>query len=179
MLIRHSDPAFSDICIFDDFKVNGANILANTACTSIAGNCDPDFLPVYIYGPHGSGKSHLLKATFDTLRERLPHNEVVLLNSEGFMAKSKAAFSDKRALNSIITDLADADIIIFDDVHLVTGEDAEVALLKLLRLKQEGILMAGLIPPGAIPFKNAKLRRLFGELFCIDILPVDNEIASY
>jgi chromosomal replication initiator protein len=111
---------------FDTFVEGSSNKFACAAAKAVA-NKDfsvPDFSntynPLFIYGPSGVGKTHLLYAITNRILERYPEKKIVYIKSEEFtnqlvdaiQKKTTAAFREK--YRSI-------DVLLIDDIQFVAG----------------------------------------------------------
>ena len=111
---------------FETFVEGSSNKFACAAAKAVA-NKDfsvPDFSntynPLFIYGPSGVGKTHLLYAITNRILERYPEKKIVYIKSEEFtnqlvdaiQKKTTAAFREK--YRSI-------DVLLIDDIQFVAG----------------------------------------------------------
>ena len=62
----------NDEYTFDNFIVGSSNKWAEAACTAIAKNSSSSFNPLFIYGDSGLGKTHLLYAIINSMKEFMP-----------------------------------------------------------------------------------------------------------
>lgn len=98
-----------------DFAVSPANKLAYTAALQAAERALPPASTLYLYGPVGTGKTHLLEGICSALRRREPHANVVLISAEAFANYFTQALSDK-SLPSFRQRFRGADALIVDDI---------------------------------------------------------------
>src|ERR1051325_930886 len=70
---------------FNTFVVGNSNQLAYAASLSIAENPSGSFNPLFIYGGAGLGKTHLIQAVGQQVRERNPAKKVVYISAELFV----------------------------------------------------------------------------------------------
>ena len=78
------------------------------ACSkSVAKNCGskavPDYNPLFIYGPSGMGKTHLITAIANEVRKNHPEFNIVYVTSETFGNDLIAAIKTNLIQNVIIS----------------------------------------------------------------------------
>ncbi|MBO9668411.1 MAG: chromosomal replication initiator protein DnaA [Bdellovibrio sp.] len=110
---------------FSTFVVGKNSEFAHAACYNVARNPGADdYNPLYIYGPVGMGKTHLLHAAGNHIREQFPHLRITYLSAERFMNECISAirrhemdkFRQKYRENS--------DILLVDDVQFIARGEA-------------------------------------------------------
>ena len=73
---------------FDTFIEGRSNEFALACSKSVAKNCGekavPDYNPLFIYGPSGMGKTHLITAIANEVRKNHPDFNIVYVTSETF-----------------------------------------------------------------------------------------------
>lgn len=128
---------------FDTFIQGRSNEFALACCKSIAKNCGeetiPDYNPLFIYGPSGMGKTHLITAIANEVRKRHPELNIVYVTSETFGNDLVNSLGDK-----LISDFHDkyrtADILLIDDIQFFVGKERmqEEFFHTFYQLHQEG-----------------------------------------
>lgn len=110
---------------FSTFVVGKNSEFAHAACFNVARNPGADdYNPLYIYGPVGMGKTHLLHAAGNHIREQYPQLRITYLSAERFMNECISAirrhemdkFRQKYRENS--------DILLVDDVQFIARGEA-------------------------------------------------------
>ena len=69
---------------FDTFIVGGSNEFAYAACTAVAKEPGKNYNPLFIYGPSGLGKTHLMHAIANQVHENHPDYKIIYVTSEEF-----------------------------------------------------------------------------------------------
>ena len=128
---------------FDTFIQGRSNEFALACCKSVAKNCGeeviPDYNPLFIYGPSGMGKTHLITAIANEVRQRHPELNIVYVTSETFGNDLVSSLSDK-----LISDFHDkyrtADLLLIDDIQFFVGKERmqEEFFHTFYQLHQEG-----------------------------------------
>src|SRR5436190_1230625 len=72
---------------FNSFVVGSSNQLAFAASLSIAENPSGSFNPLFIYGGAGLGKTHLIQAIGQQIRDRTPKLKVVYMSADSFVTE--------------------------------------------------------------------------------------------
>ena len=103
---------------FDTFIVGGSNQFAYAACTSIArgdgsGNT---YNPLFIYGPSGLGKTHLLMAIAHEMKKRDPDLNIIYVTGETFTNELIEAIQQKKDTSDFHGKYRSADVLLVDDV---------------------------------------------------------------
>lgn len=113
-------------------------------------------VPTYLWGASGSGKTHLLEATRQALRERGA--------ACGWLDASVAeppAFDERWA------------VVLLDDVHLYTAVQQHAAFNWFVNAQtlQRGVLAAGALPPADLKLREDLRTRLgWGHVFELHVL---------
>jgi DnaA family protein len=113
-------------------------------------------VPTYLWGPPASGKSHLLKAVAESLREQGA--------AAGWLDAAVAdppEFSDQWS------------VVLMDDVHLYTAVQQHAAFNWFVNAQtlQRGVLAAGAVPPADLKLREDLRTRLgWGHVFQLQVL---------
>jgi chromosomal replication initiator protein len=120
----HNDTLNSELT-FSTFVVGKNSEFAHAACFNVARNPGADdYNPLYIYGPVGMGKTHLLHAAGNHIREQFQRLKITYISAERFMNECISAirrhemdkFRQKYRENS--------DILLVDDVQYIARGEA-------------------------------------------------------
>src|SRR5213078_2913849 len=84
-------PVFNPRYRFDTFVVGNSNQLAYAASKSISENPSASFNPLFIYGGAGLGKTHLIQAIGQQIRDRNPGIKLVYMSAESLVTEIVAA----------------------------------------------------------------------------------------
>lgn len=163
----------------DQFLVGTSNRLAYSAANQMAGGTLTGSL--FIHGPCGVGKSHLLQGLAARYQERHPGAAVRYLTAEAFTNEYIAAVRANK-IDAFRKAYRRLDLLCIDDVHFVAGkEKTEFELLHTfdaIGLEGARVALASDAHPKDIARLNAKLasRFLHGALARID--PPDAELRA-
>lgn len=105
---------------FDSFISVSNNIFARKASEAVAKNpVHALYNPLFIYGPTGVGKTHLLHAIGNELKKS--GKNVIYITGEKFAQEYVKALKNK-SLDEFISALRNCDILLFDDIHFLGGK---------------------------------------------------------
>ncbi len=164
---------------FDTFIVGSSNEFAYAACTAVAkGGGGMTYNPLFIYGPSGLGKTHLITAMSHEMKSRNPDLKIIYVTGETFASeiinaihtKSTAEFHNKYRT---------ADVLLVDDVQFIAGKDStqEEFFHTFNALYQDGkqIVLTSDRPPKSIKTLEDRIRTRFESGLIADINTPDFE----
>ena len=107
----------------EDFVVGPCNRLAHAAALSVVES--PGFAanPLVLYGPIGTGKTHLLEGIYAGLRKGRPDYRVCYVTSEDFTNRFVQAMR-KNQLGTFRKQFRGCDALLVDDLHFLAGKRA-------------------------------------------------------
>ncbi len=108
---------------FDTFIVGSSNNFAYAACKAIAEKSTGTYNPLFIYGPSGLGKTHLLSAISHTIKQNNPEKIVISVSSETFTNELINAITSK-SISSFHNKYRKADILLVDDIQFIAGKES-------------------------------------------------------
>lgn len=110
--------------LFDDFLVGQSNKLAHAAARRLADGDDAMVPgPLFIHGPCGVGKTHLLHAAAHAYRERNPGAIVRVITGEAFTNEFIAAVKTG-SLENFRRCFRRVNLLVIDDVHFLSNKEA-------------------------------------------------------
>lgn len=162
----------------DDFVVDPRSELAIRAVRNVIESPGELYNPFVLFGPEGTGKTHLLRGAIREIAERSPHLKAHYLTAESFLEQYLFA-ARKHHLESFRERFLDLDVLAVDDIEGMTGRggtQAEFhALLRgLLAAKSQVILSAG-SHPKEIDGLDAALQNRFLSGLLVEIPPPPSE----
>jgi chromosomal replication initiator protein len=84
------------------------------------------FTPFFVYGPTGSGKTHLLEAISHEFRNRLRCKRCVMLSAEQFTSLFVSSLRGGDGLPVFRRKYRDLDLLVIDDIQFLAGKRATV-----------------------------------------------------
>jgi len=105
---------------FDTFVVGPSNSFAYNAAIAVSHNPGMVYNPLFIYGPPGLGKTHLLHAIANAIHQQNPEAKIVNIKGEQFTIELTEAI---RSGNNIAfrSKYREADLFLIDDVQFIAG----------------------------------------------------------
>jgi chromosomal replication initiator protein len=110
---------------FSTFVVGKNSEFAHAACFNVARNPGADdYNPLYIFGPVGMGKTHLLNAAGNHIREHFPHLRITYISAERFLNECVAALRHYQMDKFRQKYRENSDILLVDDVQYIGRGEA-------------------------------------------------------
>jgi chromosomal replication initiator protein len=106
---------------FDRFVIGAGNRLAHAAALAVAEAPSEAYNPLFLHGPPGLGKTHLLVAIANYLREHVPGLQVRYTTAERFTSEFVAALRSEGA-EEFKRHYRDLDVLLVDDVQFLEGK---------------------------------------------------------
>ncbi len=163
---------------FDTFIVGSSNNFAYAACKAVATQQNGSYNPLFIYGPSGLGKTHLLTAIKNEVSRVYPDKNIISITSEIFTNELIAAISTK-TINSFHNKYRRADVLLVDDIQFIAGKEStqEEFFHTFNELYQVGkqIVLTSDRPPKDIKTLEDRLKSRFEWGLLTDISPPDFE----
>ena len=107
---------------FDAFVEGKSNQMALAAAKQVSQNPGGAYNPLFIYGGVGLGKTHLMHAVGNVLREHKPGAKIVYLHSERFVADMVKALQ-LNAINEFKSYYRSVDALLIDDIQFFAKKD--------------------------------------------------------
>jgi chromosomal replication initiator protein len=163
---------------FDNFVSGKSNELAYAAAQQVAQKPGTSYNPLLLYGGTGLGKTHLLHACGNFIREQSPSSRVLYLHSESFVSEMIAALR-RDNMESFKSKYRSADALLIDDIQFFAGKERTQeeffhTFNALLESKQQIILTCDRFPK-EVTGLEARLRSRFGWGLAMIIEPPDFE----
>lgn len=110
------DPQLNPRYTFDNYCAGDSNKIARAIGMSIGDNPEiKTFNPLFVFGPSGVGKTHLIQAIGIRLKEHNPHARVLYVTARLFQSQYTAAAA--KNINSFFHFYQSIDCLIIDDIQ--------------------------------------------------------------
>jgi chromosomal replication initiator protein len=107
---------------FANFVEGKSNQLARAAAQQVAENPGRAYNPLFIYGGVGLGKTHLMHAVGNAIRDRRPNARIAYVHSERFVGDMVKALQHN-SINEFKTAYRSLDALLIDDIQFFAGKD--------------------------------------------------------
>lgn len=109
---------------FDTFIVGRSNEFAYAACTAVAKDPGSTYNPLFIHGPSGLGKTHLMTAISNEIKSRNPNTNIIYVTGEAFANELINAIQQKKDTSQFHQKYRSADVLLIDDVQFIAGKES-------------------------------------------------------
>ncbi len=163
---------------FDTFVEGKSNQLAKAAAIQVADNPGKAYNPLFIYGGVGLGKTHLMHAVANKLKERNPDARLAYVHSERFVSDMVKALQHN-TINDFKTAYRTLDAMMIDDIQFFAGKDRSQeeffhTFNALLESQQQVILTCDRYPK-EVDGLEERLKSRFGWGLTVAIEPPELE----
>ncbi len=110
---------------FDNFVEGKSNQLAVASAKQVGDNPGQSYNPLFIYGGVGLGKTHLMHAIGNKIRENNPQAKVVYLHSERFVNDMITALRTN-SIDQFKVYYRTVDALLIDDIQFFAGKNRSV-----------------------------------------------------
>lgn len=165
---------------FSSFVVGPSNELAYAATSAIVKDVGKKYNPLFIYGGTGLGKTHLIQAAGNEIKNLYKNKiKVKYVTSEKFVNDVVWAIRNKR-MEDTKAKYRNVDVLIIDDIQFVGGkersEEEFFHTFNVLYENNKQIIISSDRPPAAIPTLEQRLRSRFEGGMIADITYPDYEM---
>ena len=168
------NPQFS----FDNFVVGPSNRFAHGAAIAVSNNPGQVYNPLFIYGPAGVGKTHLLYAIANGIRKQNNNANIVYIKGDQFTNELIDAIKNGKNVE-FRSKYREADLFLIDDIQFIAGKEStqEEFFHTFNKLYEEHkqIVMTSDRKPSDMPTLEDRLRSRFEWGLLADIQPPDYE----
>ena len=163
---------------FNNFIVGPSNKFAYTASMRVAETPGSVFNPLFIYGNSGLGKTHLLNAIIEKLKNNNPNANIVYTTSENLTNELYFALQTKTT-HDLHHKYRTCDALLIDDIQFIAGkpqtEEEIFHTYDTLIKAGKQIVLTSDKPPSAIPKIEDRLKTRFESGLLCDVQPPDFE----
>ncbi|MGN0036774.1 MAG: chromosomal replication initiator protein DnaA [Bacteroidaceae bacterium] len=149
---------------FDNFVEGGSNRLSRSVGEAVAQNPASAFNPLFIYGPSGVGKTHLISAIGLKIKELHPTMRVLYISAHLFQVQYTNAVRDNK-VNDFIMFYQTIDVLIIDDVQefggLTKTQNTFFHIFNHLHQNGKQLIMSSDRPPVALQGMEERLLTRF------------------
>ncbi len=174
-------PPFKFEYTFENFIVGSSNKFAHAACYAVAEHTANAYNPLFIYGPSGLGKTHLLYAITNELKRKNPHINVIYIKGEDFTNQLIDSLF-RKDMKEFRNKYRSCDVLLIDDIQFIAGKEStqEEFFHTFNALHEDGkqIILTSDRPPREIKTLEDRLKTRFEWGLIADIQPPDLELRT-
>ena len=164
---------------FQNFAVSGSNQLAFVSTTTVAKKLGNMYNPLFIYGPVGVGKTHLMHAVANEIFTKNQNKKILYLTSEEFTNEVVEAIRGNNT-SQMKKRFRDLDLLMIDDIQFIAGKERVQEELfhtfNILVDKSSQIILTSDRPPQEIRKVEKRLISRFSGGLTVDIESPDFEL---
>ena len=169
------NPAFN----FDNYVTGRANQLARAAAIQVAQNPGTAYNPLFIYGGVGLGKTHLLQAIGNELKQHNPDAKIRYLHAERYVSDVVKAYQ-RKTFDEFKHHYHSLDLLLIDDIQFFakktrTQEEFFYAFNALIEAKKQIIITCDTYPKEIIDV-DERLRTRFSWGLTVAVEPPELEM---
>ena len=163
---------------FDNFIVGPSNRFAHAAAIAVANKPAETYNPLFIYGPSGLGKTHLLYAIAGQINAKHPDYNIVYIKGDEFTIELIRALQEGRN-QEFRNKYRNADLFLVDDIQFIAGKEATQEeffhTFNNLYESHKQIVLTSDRPPSDLLRLEDRLKTRFEWGLIADITPPDYE----
>ena len=108
---------------FENFVVGPSNRFAHGAAIAVSKTPGQVYNPLFLYGPPGVGKTHLLYAIANGIRKKNPEANIVYIKGDEFTNELIMAIQNGKNLE-FRNKYREADLFLIDDIQFIAGKES-------------------------------------------------------
>ncbi len=163
---------------FESFIIGPFNELAHAASQAVIKNPGILYNPLFIYGNTGHGKTHLIQAIGNYIKNTHKEKKVLYVTSERFASDIVSALQTGK-INQVKEKYRKYDVLIMDDIQFLSQKEKTQEelfhLFNTLYDNNKQIIFSSDKHPNLIPSIEDRLKSRFGAGMTVDIPAPDHE----
>ncbi len=164
--------------VFENYVMGNSNRFAYAAASQVANNPANTYNPLFLYGGAGLGKTHLMHAIGNRIKQNNPSMKVLYISSENFTNEIINSIYNKNT-EAFRKKYRNIDCLIIDDIQFLKGkEQTQVEFFHTfndLKDSNKQIIISSDKLPREIETLEDRMRSRFEQGLIADIQPPDLE----
>lgn len=156
----------------ENFIVGPSNQLVHAAAEAVVRKPGNAYNPFFVYGDVGLGKTHILQAVGNAIKERYKDKKVIYTTADRFLSDYIESVK-KRTVDRMKEKYQSIDVLIIDDVQFLAGKDQTQTVLynifNTLYENNKQIILSGDRPPKELTALEPRLQSRFEWGITVDI----------
>lgn len=156
----------------ENFIVGPSNQLVHAAAEAVVRRPGSAYNPLFVYGDVGLGKTHILQAIGNAMKERYKDKKVIYTTADRFLSDYIESVK-KRTVDRMKEKYQSIDVLIIDDVQFLAGKDAtQIVLYNIFNTLFENnkqIILSGDRPPKELTALEPRLQSRFEWGIIVDV----------
>ncbi len=166
---------------FENLAVSASNQLAYVSATTVAKKLGKAYNPLFIYGPVGVGKTHLMQAIANDVYKKSPTKRIAYITSEEFTNDVVEAIRTN-STSQMKKKFRNVDLLIIDDIQFIAGkEKVQEELFHTFNILVDNgsqIVLSSDRPPSEIKKVEKRLLSRFDGGLTVDIETPDFDLRA-
>lgn len=172
-------PIYNFEYTFENFIVGNTNKFAHAACIAVANHPATNYNPLFIYGHSGLGKTHLMCATINRMKQNDPNVRITYTKGEDFTNQMISCLANK-SMDEFRDKFRKCDALLIDDIQFIAGkmsiQEEFFHTFNALFEDKKQIILTSDRPPRDIKLLEDRLKSRFEWGLLADIEPPDLEL---
>ena len=174
----HSQTGLNPRFVFSALVVGPFNELAHAAAQAVTRKPGIAYNPLFIYGPTGLGKTHIVQAIGNHFRTQTPDRKVYYVTSERFSMDYVGALQQGK-VQGFKEKYRQYDLLIMDDVQFLAGRDKIKEeffhLFNYLHDNNKQLVFSSDQHPNVIQNLEDRLKSRFSAGMIVSVTPPDHQ----
>jgi chromosomal replication initiator protein len=174
----HQKTSLNPRFTFSSLVVGPFNELAHAAAQAVVRKPGIAYNPLFIYGPTGLGKTHLIQAIGNHFRTQAPDRKVYYVTSERFSMDYVSALQGGK-VQSFKEKYRQYDLLVMDDVQFLAGRDKIKEeffhLFNYLHDSNKQLVFSSDQHPNVIQNLEDRLKSRFNAGMIVSVTPPDHQ----
>ena len=166
---------------FESFIVGESNRHAHAACLAVAQNPSGAYNPLFLHGPTGLGKTHLLYAIQNEIKKQHPGKSTLYIRSEDF-TNDLIENIKRNTMSEFKNRYRNLDVFMVDDIQFIAGKDSTqdefFHTFEALYSANKQIILVSDRPPRDIQLLTDRLRSRFESGVIVSVGQPEYELKA-